>query len=138
MNIAEKYSHLNGFEFLLVHKPELWKEIENVINAADAERCKTKASKERTVKGTLSYSPIGMNTLFKNKLSTYPREESGVRYWVTRDEKLIRKTVTKPPDLQKREIENQGEAAIRSGNQTDFVKNRAAVEVQLGKYAFVA
>lgn len=36
MKIAETYSHLNGLEFLLVHKPALWKEIQNVISAVDA------------------------------------------------------------------------------------------------------
>ena len=46
MKIVEKYSHLNGLEFLLVHKPELWKEIEKVIKTVDAEKCKTKISKE--------------------------------------------------------------------------------------------
>ena len=61
MKIGETYSHLNGLEFLLVHKPELWEEIEAA-----------------------------------------------------------------------------GEKAIYSYNQTDFVKDRVAVEVQLGKYAFVA
>ncbi len=28
MKIAETYSHLNGLEFLLVHKPDLWREIQ--------------------------------------------------------------------------------------------------------------
>ena len=32
MKIVEKYSHLNGLEFLLVHKPMLWREIQEVIN----------------------------------------------------------------------------------------------------------
>jgi len=59
-------------------------------------------------------------------------------YWVTKDEKLIRKTMSMSPDLQKQEIESQNEIAIRSYNQTDFVKNRVAIEVQFGKYAFVA
>ena len=27
MKIVETYSHLNGLEFLIVHKPKLWKEI---------------------------------------------------------------------------------------------------------------
>jgi hypothetical protein len=138
MKIVEKYSHLNGLEFILVHKPELWKEIENVINAVDAEKCKTKVSKEKTMKGALLYSPIEMNEMFKHELSRYHWEESRVSYWVTKDEKLIRKTLTMPPDLQKQEIEAQGEIAIRSYNQTDFVKNRVAIEVQFGKYAFVA
>jgi hypothetical protein len=138
MKIVEKYSHLNGLEFLLVHKPELWKEIENVIKTVDAKKCKTKVSKERTMKGTLLYSPIEMNNAFKKELSEYHWEESRVSYWVTKDEKLIRKTLTMPPDAQKQEIESQGEIAIRSYNQTDFVKNRVALEVQFGKYAFVA
>jgi hypothetical protein len=42
------------------------------------------------------------------------------------------------PDEQKQEIEAGGEKPIFSYNQTDFVKDRAAVEVQFGKYAFVA
>jgi len=138
MKIVEKYSHLNGYEFLMVHKPELWKEIEKVIKAVDAEKCKTKVSKEKTMKGTLLYSPIEMNNAFKSELSKYNWEESRVSYWVTKDEKLIRKTLTMPPELQKQEIESQGELAIRSYNQTDFVKNRVALEVQFGKYSFVA
>jgi len=138
MKIIEKYSHLNGLEFLLVHKPGLWKEIENVIKTVDAEKCKTKISKEKTMKGTLLYSPIEMNNAFKKELTKYHWEESRVSYWVTRDEKLIRKTLTMPPDIQKQEIESHGEIAIRSYNQTDFVKNRVALEVQFGKYSFVA
>jgi hypothetical protein len=138
MKISEKYSHLNGFEFLLVHRPELWKELENVIKAIDAEKCKTKVSKEKRMIGKLLYSPDEMNKMFKEQLTKYKWEESRVSYWVTKDEKLIRKTLTMSPDLQKQEIESQGEIAIRSYNQTDFVKNRVAIEVQFGKYAFVA
>jgi hypothetical protein len=42
------------------------------------------------------------------------------------------------PGEQKKEIEATGEKPILSYNQTDFVKDRVAVEVQFGKYAFVA
>ncbi len=41
-------------------------------------------------------------------------------------------------DEQKAEISAAGHKPIRSYNQTDFVKERVAVEVQFGKYAFVA
>lgn len=41
-------------------------------------------------------------------------------------------------EQQKREIEAAGEIPIFSYNQTDFIKDRVAVEVQFGKYAFVA
>jgi hypothetical protein len=39
---------------------------------------------------------------------------------------------------QKAEIEAAGLKPISSYNQTDFVKERVAVEVQFGKYSFVA
>ena len=138
MKIAEIYSHLNGLEFLLVHKPNLWQEIQDVISAIDASKCQTKVSKEKTMKGKLLFSPIDMNAAFKRLLREKSWEESRVSYWVTKSEKLIHKTLTFPADEQKREIEAAGETPIFSYNQTDFVKDRVAIEVQFGKYAFVA
>lgn len=138
MRIAETYSHLNGLEFLLVHKRTLWQEIQSVISEVDADKCRTKVSKEKTMKGKLLYSPIDMNAAFKRLLRKKSWDESRVSYWVTRSEKLIRKTLTMSAEEQKREIEEAGETPIFSYNQTDFVKDRVAVEVQFGKYAFVA
>jgi len=138
MKIAENYSHLNGLEFLLVHKPSLWREIEAVIAAVDASECQTKVSKEKKMKGKLLFSPIDMNAAFNRLLRKESWDESRVNYWVTKSEKLIRKTLTMSAEEQKREIEAAGETPIYSYNQTDFVKDRVAVEVQFGKYAFVA
>lgn len=138
MKIVETYSHLNGLEFLLVHKPVLWKEIQEVISAVDAKKCRTKVSKEKTMKDELLFSPIDMNAAFKGFLRAKAWEENRVSYWVTGNEKLIRKTLTMAPDEQKKEIEAAGEKPIFSYNQTDFVKDRVAIEVQFGKYAFVA
>lgn len=138
MKIIETYSHLNGLEFLMVHKPKLWKEIKEVIRKVDAEACKTKVSKEKTMKGKLLYSPVDMNAEFKDALAELAWEESRVSYWVTKNEKLIRKTLSMNPEDQKKEIEDSGETPIFSYNQTDFVKDRVALEVQFGKYSFVA
>lgn len=90
------------------------------------------------MKGRLLYSPIEMNKSFKKLLESKKWMESRVSYWVTKDEKLIRKTLTMPPDKQKEEIEQAGSSPIFSYNQTDFVKDRVAIEVQFGKYSFVA
>lgn len=138
MQIIETYSHLNGLEFLLVHKSYLWDEIKRVIATVDAEACKTKVSKEKTMKGKLLYSPVAMNKAFKTLLAGAEWHESRVSYWVTKNERLIRKTLTMDPEEQKREIHEAGEAPIYSYNQTDFVKKRVAIEVQFGKYSFVA
>jgi len=138
MRIAETYSHLNGLEFLLVHQPEVWNELEEVIAAVDAQSCKTKKSKEVRTKGKLFYSPIDMNAEFKRHLSKRNWKESRVSYWVTKDERLIRRTMALPPEEQKKEIEGEGEKPIFSYNQTDFVRDRVAIEIQFGKYSFVA
>lgn len=138
MKIAEVYSHLNGLEFLKVHKPLLWEEIETVIQNIDANACKTKVSKEKRMKGKMLFSPIAMNKCFTAELRAKQWKESRVSYWVTRSEKVIRKTMSMSAEEQKTEIETAGETPIFSYNQTDFVKDRVAVEVQFGKYAFVA
>lgn len=138
MKIDQVFSHLNGLEFLLVHKKALWKEIQEVVKIVDAEKCKTKVSRERGMVGQLLYSPVDMNAKFKGLLRGRGWAESRVSYWVTKNEKLVRKTLTLPAEDQKREIQAAGEEPIFSYNQTDFVKDRIAVEVQFGKYAFVA
>lgn len=138
MKIVEVYSHLNGLEFLLVHKKQLWDEIKEVILNIDGEKCKTKISKEKTMKGRLLYSPKDFNKSFKERLSSKNWKESRVSYWITSDEKLIRKTLSLDPEEQKRKIEAAGSQPIFSYNQTDFVKDRVAIEIQFGKYSFVA
>jgi len=137
MKIMEFYSHLNGLEYLLVHKPHLWQEIQDVIGAVDADSCKTKKSREKRSQGKLLYSPIDMNASFEKHLTKLGWQESRVNYWVTKDEKLIRQTLSMDSNMQKEKIEEAGQIAIFSYNQTDFVKERVAIEVQCGKYAFV-
>jgi len=138
VKIAEIYSHLNGLEYLLVHKKSLWKEIKDVVANIDAAAARTKVSKEKRMKGQLKFSPKALNGEFSENLKMAGWRESRVSYWVTRSQRLIRQTLAKSPAEQKAEIEAAGERAIASYNQTDFVKDRVAVEVQLGKYSFVA
>lgn len=138
MKIIETYSHLNGLEYLLVHRPELWREVQDVVSRIDAQACRTKISKEARMQGQLKFSPIEMNKRFTQALEVMGWNESRVSYWVTRSEKLIRSTMALSAAEQKRQIEAAGEEAIFSYNQTDFVKDRVAIEVQFGKYAFVA
>jgi hypothetical protein len=138
MRISAIHSHLNGREHILVHKPEIWKEIESVIARVDASKCRTKVSKEKTKPGKVLYSPIEMNREFRSRLVKLGWTEARTSYWVTADQRLIRRTMQMSPDEQKKEIMDAGLEPIFSYNQTDFVKNRIAVEVQFGKYAFVA
>jgi hypothetical protein len=123
---------------LLVHQPEIWKEIETIILPIEAAKYKTKVSKEKTMKGKLLYAPTALNAKFSVDFKKANWKESRASYWVTDDYNLIGKTLHMVPGEQKREIEAAGHRAIYSYNQTDFVKNRVAVEVQFGKYSFIA
>lgn len=138
MKIGARYSHLNGHEWLLVHEPGIWREIEQCIEGIDARRFKTKVSREKGMTGRRLYSPISLNRVFVEWLRERDWHESRTNYWVTDDYDLIRKTLYLPAFEQKRVIEDTGRRAIRSYNQTDFVKKRVAIEVQLGKYSFIA
>ncbi len=138
MRIMEKYSHLNGLEYLLVHKKQLWQDIEDVIKAVDAKKYKTKISREKTMKGRELYSPIEMNKAIECEFSSKGWRESRTSYWVTKDANLVRKTMNMSAEEQKQIIQSAGEKPISSYNQTDFVKDRVAIEVQFGKYSFVA
>lgn len=138
MRIVAQYSHLNGLEYLMVHKPHLWDEIQKVIATIHAAECKTKESKEKRTAGKHFYSPIAMNGKMHEGLFACGWQESRTSYWVTEDARLIRKTMHLQAAEQKAEIEAMGGKPIFSYNQTDFVKERTAVEVQFGKYSFVA
>lgn len=138
MKIVEMYSHQNGMESLHYHNKKLISEIKTVIARVDAHSCKTKVSKEKGMVGRVLFSPIELNVCFRDLLRARGWQESRVSYWVTKDAKLIRKTLSAEPAEQKRQIEEAGHQPIFSYNQTDFVKNRVALEVQFGKYAFVA
>ena len=138
MQIKARYSHLNGEEYLLVHRKQLWEEVQTVISEVDAFACRTKVSREKTMRGKLLFSPADMNGAFSEGLRRLGWSERRNTFWVTDDEKILRGTYALPESEQRRIIEEAGLTPIMSYNQTDFVKDRVAVEVQFGKYAFVA
>lgn len=138
MRLVQSYSHLNGLEFLLVRQPTLWDEIQEIIRGVDAAKCRTKISRERRSKDKVFYSPVDLNRAMSSGFAKRQWKQRRTSYWVTSDARLIRKTLLMSPEQQKVEIDAAGEKALPSYNQTDFVKERVAVEVQFGKYAFVA
>ncbi len=138
MQIKARYSHLNGEEYLIVHRKQLWGEVQAVIEEVDALACQTKVSREKTMQGKMLFSPIDMNRAFSIGLSRLGWSERRNTFWVTADEKILRGVYALPESEQRRTIEEAGLTPIMSYNQTDFVKDRVAVEVQFGKYAFVA
>ena len=139
MIISKKYSHLNGEEYLIVHHNELYDEIKNIISAVNADEFKTKISREKTKKVQKLYSPVEINKALDNRFSQQNWKESRYQYYITLNRELMDKSISMPAKEQKEFLLAHGEKEpIFSYNQTDFVKDKIAVEVQFGKYSFVA
>ncbi len=115
MKIVYEYSHLGGSEILQVRYPAINKEIYDVVQKVQAPR--TKLSKEKTKKRKMLYSPTEMNSQFTILFNERGFNELRDTYKIT---------------LPNSDIEISG-----AYKQVDFVKKKALVEVQFGKYAFM-
>lgn len=134
MKIDKKYSHLNAEEYLLVHKPELYQEIIDSIIAVDAEQCKTKVSKEKDKFNSLLYSPGDINKAFERVLSQKGWESVRRNFYVSDNYAIVKTIEPMEYEDQKEYLTVHNQPLFSSYNQTDFVKKRVAIEVQLGKY----
>ena len=102
MKIAKKYSHLNGEEYLIVHHKSLYQEIKEVISSINAEKFKTKISKEKRNKGTVLYSPAILNKEFVEKFRYKDWHEGRYSYYITLDRTLMEKSTLLSVDEQKK------------------------------------
>jgi hypothetical protein len=123
MIIAGRFSFNNGEEYIKRHFSHLLLEVEDVIRAVDAEQCKLKESKEKTMPGKILYSPIELNKFFK--------KEFQARGWKKEKVKCDYSTDYYTPEYKRKPL-NKG--AFR---EMDYVKEKLGVEVQFGKYAFM-
>ena len=126
---------MNGLEFMLVRKPQLWQEIQGVIFNVDAQFAFSKVSREKDMAGKILYSPSTLNKLFQAQFNFFGWYEVRHDYFVNEDLNTTRAIIhIQDKNEQRRIIQEQGFIPYRTYNQIDFVKDRAAVEVQFGKY----
>lgn len=116
MKIIAAYSFNRGKEFIERDHKDEQEEVKEIIEKVNAEECKTKISKEKTMKGKILYSPIELNKKFK--------EHFRDKGW-----KTVRLRVVT-------EIQETG-STHKGFREMDAVKNKLGVEVQFGKYAFM-
>lgn len=138
MRVANLYSHLNGYEYMLIHRKELIEEIIHAIEAINANEY-TKVSNAKPSKGKIFYDQKAINKRFKEILIPLGWKSETTQYYVTDDINTARKIADiRDKGKQKRLIESKGHRAFLTNNQVDFVKDKVAVEVQFGKYFSVA
>ncbi len=134
MKVAQKYSHLNGEEYLLVHHKKEYKQIIDIIESVDAEKHRTKVSKEKNRIGELLYNPGTLNSDFKEKFDSFDWKERRRDFYVSTDYEVVKQIEPMNYKDQKEFLQKIDHPLHNSYNQTDFIKNKIGVEVQLGKY----
>ncbi|CAB4871377.1 MAG: restriction endonuclease [Actinobacteria bacterium] len=121
MKVVGQYSFAGGKEIVESEYASQLTQIINCIEQIDKEAHKTKESKELRTPGQMLYSPVDLNTAFKQYLNPLGWHSSRVKcdyphYYVG--------------DYQHKETKG----AFRD---MDFVKDSLGVEVQFGKYSFM-
>jgi hypothetical protein len=140
-----EHSHLNGKEYLQVHYQAEIKEIEAVIQHVNgdvwkksAEKAKNEKAQRRGEAYAKVYDQSKINTQFKEIFRQFGWLEKRYSYFATPDERVAHEIMNLPPSEAKSIIESRGLTPYPRGNQTDFMKNGIGIEVQFGKYSFVA
>lgn len=123
MMIAGMYSFNRGQEEINKRYPSELKEIEIIINNIEANKFKTKFSKEKTMRGRMLYNPIALNNAFRVDFES--------RGWHKRRVHCAYASEYYTPDY------SSLSTARGAYREMDFVKDRLGVEVQFGKYAFM-
>ena len=138
MIVKHIYSHLGGLEILKSKGNNLWNEIKDSIESVDFNECMNKKSKEKTMKNKIVLSPSTTNKKIGDNFKLRGWKEKRMNYNVSSDKKVTQHIVSLDnPKDQKDYILSKNLDSISSYHQTDYVKERVAVEVQLGKYSFI-
>jgi hypothetical protein len=128
MKIAEYHSHLNGLEFILIHKAKLWEEIQASIKQVDARRLAIRTDHSQT------YSLESIRHHTRASLDSRGWKSRRAYYWIAKNVKLNQKTIDLPPELQKQRIMSAGDDGATRSFTTHLVKDRVGIGMQFGKY----
>lgn len=116
MRIIQRWSHMGGAEVIESHHENRWREIEQAVAAIDPDQVKTKQSREKGRQGRLLFNPTAMNEVISTSLKS--------QGW--------------QPMVEDARMLEQVEGSQGSRRVIDFEKDGVGIEVQFGKYAFIA
>ena len=118
MIIRDIYSHKDGEKYINENHKSDYDEIVDAVNSVDISKVLSKVTYEKT-KSPLLFSPIELNHQLKNYLS--------ILGWTEKNDS--KKGFIEP------RINFDGEKGFR---EMDGLKNKVGLEIQFGKYAFMA
>jgi hypothetical protein len=145
VNVIYEHSHLNGKEHLLIHFPDELQEILDVISNVNGnvwKRSAERAKNERAQRSGQPYAEVYDQKNINQQFMDLFRERGWYRryysYFATPNEQVAREIMNLPPNQARDIIQANDLIPYKRSNETDFMKNKIAIEVQFGKYSFVA
>lgn len=120
MRIAEKFSNIYAEEFLIVHHRKDYNDLLSIIESVEAPVLNQDASK--------------LKHAFSKKLYASGWRKVRKPFYVSTSHNVTRMLESLEYNDQKEFLKAANLPLYPSFNQMDFVKNKIAVEVQLGKY----
>ena len=120
MIVAAEYSFNRG-NTIRETRSRLIQELEDIIDAVDASRCRVKTSREITMPGRTLYSPVELNSNFASGFKS--------RGWTKQRVKCDYPTHYYRAGYNPKQMRG---GAFR---EMDFLKDGLGVEIQFGKYA---
>lgn len=138
MRLVDKYSHMNGWEYLVVHRKALLQEIRDVIHNVDAWACRTKASNNTRATKRGPFSSKKITRSFIQEFSSRGWSKEIKILSDAPEETVMRLRKRRPYREQETIIGDTEYSPIWPLRKRDFVKERVAVEVQFRKYGSVA
>lgn len=135
MRVEATYSHMNGEEFLVIRKPELWEETFEVVSSIDAEACKAMSSKQEGIPERTLFSSIELGSRFRRALRGRGWNEHSTTYQEIENE-FTAQCVCEAMNTEKAKPTTPAKGSPAETNrQTDLLKERTALSVQIGTYS---
>ena len=139
MKIGAYYSHLNGYEWLIKNKPQLWKEVEDTIKGINAYSLPPKIGRGAYNKGKVLLGGTPLNKAFDTGFSSRGWKKSGrIPFVSTSNIDELKKVINLDIKSQKAHFKSLGMKFGKDFHnisiEFDFEKDRVGLEVQFGKY----
>jgi len=127
MTIAGTFSFKNGENYINEHYPHLLIELKEIISSVNANKYKTKISKEKAMAGKMLFNRLELNKVFSNELN--------LRGW---NKKKIFCNYSKDYYTEEyNKYSNKFSYSVKPYRKMDFIKEKLGVEVQFDKYTIM-
>lgn len=139
MQISMIEGHRGGLEVIEDLYPGIISDLTSSLAGIDLESTRTKVSNEKKTYGRLFYCPTSLNKKIRAALRPYGwRADPGLKGYAAQSLAVTQKIRLLAPQEQFDLITDSGEIPVLKQSKGDLIYQECLMEIQLGKYSFLA